>query len=71
MQTLENDSAVTPFPVNDAATATTTSSYEVVRFIAVQHGILNVSKPHEIRNRCNRLKLGGMWISMNFGILMV
>lgn len=41
MQTLENDSAVIPFPANDAATPATTSNYEAVRFNAIQHGILS------------------------------
>lgn len=41
MQTLENDSAVIPFPANDAATPAATSNYEAVRFNAMQHGILS------------------------------
>src|SRR5438067_2545225 len=41
MQTLENDSAVIPFPASDAATPAPASNYEAVRFNAIQHGILS------------------------------
>ena len=41
MQTLENDSAMIPFPTNEVGTPATNGNYEAVRFNAIQHGILS------------------------------
>ena len=40
MQTLENDSAVVPFPANPA-NETPQNNYEAVRYNAMKHGILS------------------------------
>jgi hypothetical protein len=57
MKTLENDSAIIPFPTGESEPSIASGSYDTVRFNALKHGILSrhVVLPHEDANEYREL----------------